>query len=110
MACGSLRGVALRTRQGGEVWLWHSGMAWREEESLGFVKGAWHSGTAWGRGGTQDWSLRGLWHSEGPYVRMNPSDHYPLDYFQQLWPNSLVDVLVTETNRPERKGCPIGLM
>ncbi len=33
---------------------------------------------------------------------MNPSDHDPLDYFQQLWPNSLVDVLVTETNRYAR--------
>ena len=36
---------------------------------------------------------------EGVYQRMDPRSTTPLDYLMLLWPDSLVDVIVTETNR-----------
>ena len=39
----------------------------------------------------------------GPYVAMDPSQNNPLDYFELLWPQHLVDVIVVETNRYARQ-------
>ena len=39
---------------------------------------------------------------EGPRSQTNPQDCSPLDYLQDLWPESLMDVICEETNRYAR--------
>ena len=35
----------------------------------------------------------------GPYQHLDPAEHTPLDYLSLLWPDSLNDLIVTESNR-----------
>ena len=45
------------------------------------------------------WALPGVLGIEGPQDRNNPQTCNPLDFLFLLWPESLCDLIINETNR-----------